>query len=89
MQQPASTVTFFPMLTEEAKPWGNACRELIAVPSPIEVKCPILTAFYSARIVTLYQIVAHLLTMTSPTSVALGATQAFDTLGTQSYSGMI
>lgn len=37
------------------------------VPSPMDEKCPILTGFISALITTLYQTVAHLLTITSPT----------------------
>ena len=67
MLQFASIVTFFPMLTEQAIPCGSAFAVLIVVPSPTEEKCPILTGFNSALIVTLYQTVAHLLTITSPT----------------------
>ena len=67
MLQLCSTVTFFPILTEHARPWGNAHAVLIVVLSPIDEKKPILTGLSSALIVTLYQTVAHLLTITSPT----------------------
>ena len=55
---------------------GIECRELMLVPSPIELKCPILTAFISALIVTPYQRVTYLLSNTAPTTVAFCAIQA-------------
>jgi hypothetical protein len=68
MEQPGSMVTFFPIFTEEARPWGRAQAVFMTVPSPMEEKCPILTGLYSALITTLYQTVAYLLTITSPTT---------------------
>lgn len=84
MEQERSTVTFLPMLTDEARPWGRAWQVKMEVPSPIEEKWPIRTAFFSPLMVTLYQTVAHLLRSTSPISDALGATHASPVYGTAS-----
>lgn len=62
-----SMVTFLPMLTDGAIPCGSAQAVLMTVPSPMELKWPILTALKSALITTLYHTVAHLLIITSPT----------------------
>jgi len=69
-------VTFFPMLTEEQRLWAREWLELIVQPSPMEEKWPIRTGLISPRMVTPYQIVAYLETLTVPTRVEFGATQA-------------
>jgi hypothetical protein len=73
----SSIVTFFPIFTDETNPWGKEWWVYIWDLSPILVKCPILTGFSSALIVTPYQIVAYWETKTLPTNVELGAIHEF------------
>ena len=54
----------------------------MVVLSPIELKCPILTAFISPLMTAPYQTVAYFEMKTLPTTVAFGAIHASLTSGT-------
>lgn len=68
-------VQFRPISNLACIPVGNEGAVCKTVFSPMEVNSPIVTLLISPLTTALYQIVANLLILTSPITVALGAIQ--------------
>ena len=73
---PESIQTFLPIVTELGTSIGRATFAFRTTFIPIVEKWPILIGPISALKTALYHTVAHFETLTSPTNVAFGATQA-------------